>query len=62
MNYVRFLGIFNQYDFFPLLYFEEELSEVKWFNIDDVIEMIKNHDNIVFTENRIKLFEGLKNV
>lgn len=41
---------------------EEELSEVKWFNIDDVIEMIKNHDNIVFTENRIKLFEGLKNV
>ena len=29
---------------------------------DKVIEMIKNHDNIVFTENRIKLFEGLKNV
>ena len=41
---------------------EEELSEVKWFSIDDVIEMIKNHDNIVFTENKIKLFEGLKNV
>lgn len=40
---------------------EEELSEVKWFNIDDVIEMIKCKDeSIVFKENRIHLFEKIK--
>ena len=39
---------------------EEELSEVKWLEIDEVINMIKNHDNIVFKEDKIKLFEGLK--
>ena len=39
---------------------EEELSEVKWVKIDDVINMIKNHDNIVFRESKIGLFEGLK--
>ena len=42
---------------------EEELSEVKWFNIDDVIDMIKMKDEtIVFNENRIKIFEQLKNL
>lgn len=41
---------------------EEDLSEVKWVNIDDVIEMIKNHDNIVFKEDKIELFKGLKNL
>ena len=41
---------------------EEELSEVKWFDIDKVIEMIKQKDpSTVFTEKRIKLFEMLKN-
>lgn len=39
---------------------EEELSEVKWFDIQTVINMIKSHDDtIVFKENRIKLFEDL---
>ena len=41
---------------------KEELSEVKWFDIDKVIEMIKNKDNIVFTKKRIVLFEGLKDI
>lgn len=42
---------------------KEELSEVKWFNIDQVIEMIKSKDeSIVFREERLKLFEQLKNV
>ena len=41
---------------------KEELSEVKWVKIDDVIEMIKNHDNIVFKEDKIELFKGLKNL
>ena len=42
---------------------EEELSEVKWFDIDKVIEMIKLKDeSIVFREERLKLFEQLKNV
>ena len=42
---------------------KEELSEVKWFDIDDVIEMIKKNDSsIVFDEKRLKLFEQLWNI
>lgn len=42
---------------------EEELSEVKWFDIDKIIEMIKlNDDSIVFNENRLYLFEALKDI
>ena len=42
---------------------KEELSEVKWFDIDKVIDMIKSKDDsIVFTEERLSLFEQLKNV
>lgn len=40
---------------------KEELSEVKWFDIDEVINMIISHDtSIVFSENKLKLFEKLK--
>ena len=39
----------------------EELSEVRWFDIDMVIDMIVDKDNsIVFTEKRLNLFKGLK--
>lgn len=39
----------------------EELSEVRWFDIDKVIDMIINNDNsIVFTEKRLNLLKGLK--
>ena len=38
---------------------EEELSEVKWFNIDEIITMIKE-GKTSFKENRIKLFEKIK--
>ena len=38
---------------------EEELSEVKWFNIDEIITMIKDEKKS-FKENRIKLFEKIK--
>lgn len=42
---------------------KEELSEVKWFDIDDVIDMIKKNDSlIVFDERRLKLFEQLRNI
>lgn len=42
---------------------EEELSEVKWFDIDEVIEMLKNNDErIAWSEERILLFEGLKKI
>ena len=35
----------------------EEVSEVKWFDIDEMIDMIKNKDDRIFyTERRIKLF------
>lgn len=40
---------------------KKELSEIRWFNIDEVIDMIKSKDNITsFKENRIALFEKLK--
>ena len=39
---------------------EEELSEVKWVDIDKVMKMIKEHDNILFGEDKLMLFEGLK--
>lgn len=42
---------------------EEELSEVKWFDIYKVIDMIKANDkNIVFKENRLYIFEALKEI
>lgn len=42
---------------------KEELSEVKWFNIDEVIDMIKSKDDsTVFRKERLSLFEELKNV
>ena len=42
---------------------KEELSEVKWFNIDDVIDMIKNKDeSITLKENRLDLLASLKNI
>ncbi len=39
----------------------EELSEVKWFDIDEVINMINNgDDSTVFDKSRLHFFEGLK--
>lgn len=41
----------------------EELSKVKWFDLDKVINMIKSNDETtVFKEERIYLFEQLKNL
>ena len=40
---------------------EEELSEVKWFDIIKVIEMINSEDeSIVFKKERLHLLEQLK--
>ena len=40
---------------------EEELSEVKWFDIDEIMEMMKNNDDrIVFGEDRRYLLERIK--
>ena len=42
---------------------KEELDSVKWYDIDDVIGMIKNHDeNITIKENRLDVIEKLKNI
>ena len=42
---------------------EEELSEVKWIYIDEIMDMIKNKDDsIVFKEDKMYLFERLKEV
>lgn len=42
---------------------KEELSEVMWFDIDKVIDMIKDHsEQIVYKENRIDLFKKLKDI
>ena len=41
---------------------EEELSEVKWYNIDKVVSMaIRKDDNIIFTDMMLKCIEILKN-
>lgn len=42
---------------------KEELSEVKWFDIDEVIRMILSHDeSSVFNEKRLELFKKLKEI
>lgn len=42
---------------------KEELSEVKWFDLDKVINMIKEEDKtIVFKTNRLYIFEALKEI
>lgn len=42
---------------------KDELSEIKWFDLDKVIEMINNDDSsLTFTKNRIPILEKLKNV
>ena len=42
---------------------EEELSCVKWYDIDEVIKMIKNHDeSLIIKESRIYLLEKLQNL
>ena len=42
---------------------KEELSEVKWFLIDDILKMIKSEDNsITLKENRVDLLESLKRI
>lgn len=42
---------------------KEELSKVKWFDIDAVIDMIKSKDDsVVFKKERLCLFEKLKNI
>ena len=41
----------------------EELSEVRWFDIDDVINMVKNNDDsLVIKEDRLYLLERLKDL
>ena len=41
----------------------EELSEVKWFHIDDVIDMVKNNDDtLTLKSDRLYLLEKLKHL
>ena len=41
----------------------EELSEAKWFNIDEIIRLINEESTTtVFKKNRLYLFEELKNI
>lgn len=40
---------------------EEELSEVQWFFVSVVIDMIKKHDNkIVYRDDKLELFLSLE--
>lgn len=42
---------------------KEELSKVKWFDLEEVINMIKEEDKtIVFKKNRLYIFEALKEI
>lgn len=39
-----------------------ELSQVKWYDIEEIISMIKcNNETIVYKENRLNLFQFLQN-
>ena len=42
---------------------KKELSEVRWFKIDTIIDLInKNNDSILFTKERVKVFEIIKSL
>ncbi|MDE5889145.1 MAG: NUDIX domain-containing protein, partial [Bacilli bacterium] len=42
---------------------EEELSEVKWFNVDYLIELVEKEDtSTVFTKERLSLLNDIKKV
>lgn len=42
---------------------EEELSEVKWFNVDYLIELVEKEDTTtVFTKDRLRLLNDIKKV
>ena len=42
---------------------EEELSSVKWFDIDEILSMIENNDNsIIIKNNTLMLFQKIKNI
>lgn len=42
---------------------EEELSEVKWFNVDYIIELVEKGDtSTVFTKDRLRLLNDIKKV
>lgn len=42
---------------------EEELSEVKWFNVDYLIELVEKEDtSTVFTKDRLRLLNDIKKV
>lgn len=42
---------------------EEELSEVKWFNVDYIIELVEKEDtSTVFTKDRLRLLNDIKKV
>lgn len=42
---------------------KEELSYVKWYSIDEVIDMIKeDNKEVVFKKNEIEIFEKLRNI
>ena len=44
-------------------YAKSNLNEIKWFDIDNVIDMIKpKDDSTVFREERLSLFEQLKDI
>lgn len=61
ITYFYYVKINKKEDEFTIQF--EELSEVSWFDIDEVIEIILSNDNTtVFTEKRIDLIRGLKEV
>ena len=61
VNLTRFYYVLCDWDEDKFIIQKEELSEVKWFDIGDVIDMVRNHnDKIVTRGNPLYLFEKLK--
>lgn len=54
--------IFSDFDIKDCVIDKNELSEIKWIDVDEVINMIENNDsNIVFSTDKLNLFYKLKN-
>ena len=61
-SFINFFSVkinLNEEDF---IIQEEELSEVKWFDINNIIDMVNNDDeNILLKKERLYLFDKIKN-
>lgn len=61
-NLTRFYYVFCNKKEEEFILQKEELSCVKWYDISEVIEMIKNRDSITIKEDKLYLLERLNSL